>query len=87
YGTKGTAIIMHTLLGLFPIQTTSTNAFKPLSHFHFFTYFLVPHIAAKLIAEDYKTTIANGYSHMTASSDVGALLNPENDEDAELDNI
>ncbi|KAF8834315.1 hypothetical protein BDN67DRAFT_1072723 [Paxillus ammoniavirescens] len=42
---------------------------------------------ARLIAEDRNTTVANGYFQMTSSSDVGTLLNPENNKDPKLDEI
>lgn len=78
---------MNTLMLLFAPKKTPTDAFKPLPYYHFFTYFLVPHVAATLIAEDRKTSVTNGFIIMKSSSDVGALLNPEDDGDSELDEI
>ncbi|KAI6024553.1 hypothetical protein EDC04DRAFT_2516921, partial [Pisolithus marmoratus] len=77
YGSKGTAVIMHTLLQLFP-PTTSTDAFQPLSLLQYFSYFVVPHIACQLIAEDFSiSTTTSAYKLMVESSDVGELINPE----------
>lgn len=79
---------MHTLLGLFPVNATLDDGFKPLSHAQFFKFFLVPHVAATLIAQDLNnTTLAGGYYCMTLSSDIGELQYPAIDEDDELEEI
>lgn len=89
YGTKGAAIITHTLLGLFPAVKVLIDVLRPLrSHVQLLTYMMVPYCAARLIAEDQGLpSIEEGYSCMLASSDVGELINPERDEDEELDEI
>ncbi|KAI5997185.1 hypothetical protein EDC04DRAFT_2585189 [Pisolithus marmoratus] len=87
YGPKGTAIIMHTLIQLFPL-TTLTDAFQPLSLRQYFAYFVIPHIACRLIAEDLSISATmNAYKVMVESSNVGELINPERDDDNELDLI
>lgn len=78
---------MHTLVGLFPLDETHNDAFKPLSHVQFLEYFLIPHVASALIAQDLGTTLAGGYYCMEATGDVGKLQYPELDEDEELDDI
>lgn len=88
YGSKGTTIIMHTLLQLFPPSSTTTDAFKPLPLLHYFSYFLVPHIISRFICEDCKKgSQICAYSIMTASSDAGESINPERDDDDEVDTI
>lgn len=87
YGSKGTVIVMHTLLQLFP-PTTPTDAFQPLSFLQYLSYFITPHIFCQLIAEDYGgVTTVNAQKIMYESSDVGELVNPERDDDDELDQI
>ncbi|KAI6001304.1 hypothetical protein EDD15DRAFT_2361664 [Pisolithus albus] len=87
YGSKGTAIVMHMLLQLFPL-TTPTDAFQPLSLMQYLSYFVTPHIFCQLIAEDYGgATTINAQKIMYESSDVGELVNPECDDDDELDQI
>ena len=78
---------MHTLINLFPPNTTPDDGFKPLSHTQFFKYFLVPHVAAALIAQDLNTSLPGGYYCMMQSSDLGELHYPVLDEDEELDEI
>jgi hypothetical protein len=88
YGVRGGAVITSTLLGLFPMNKTPTDAFKPLPHQHFFDYFITPYIAASLIATDNDTTIVKAYAIMKESSDAGALLNAvQRDNDPELEDI
>ncbi|KAL4072413.1 hypothetical protein V8B97DRAFT_1917195 [Scleroderma yunnanense] len=88
YGMKGSAIIQHTLIGLFPVSSELAAALQPLSHTQFMTYFLVPHIAALLIAEDYGyMMVTRGCKIMVNSSDAGALMHPEDDHDAKLEEI
>ncbi|KAI5981452.1 hypothetical protein EDD15DRAFT_2203956 [Pisolithus albus] len=87
YGSKGTAIVMHMLLQLF-LLTTPTDAFQPLSLMQYLSYFVTPHIFCQLIAEDYGgATTINAQKIMYESSDVGELVNPECDDDDELDQI
>ncbi|KAH0828634.1 hypothetical protein J3R83DRAFT_2978 [Lanmaoa asiatica] len=87
YGSKGTAIVMHTLLHLFR-RNVPTNAFQPLPVMHYLCYFVVPHVVARLICQDYNTSmLMNGCNIMEASSDIGELINPERDDDSELDCI
>ena len=51
-------------------------------------YFMVPHIAALLIAEDYDyTTVPKSHKIMVASSDAGAFVHPADDNDNELEEI
>ena len=90
YGVRGGAVITSTLLGLFPMNKTPTDAFKPLPHQHFFDYFITPYTAASLITEDNDTTIVKAYAIMKESSDAGALLTRnavQRDDDPELEDI
>ncbi|KAI5995020.1 hypothetical protein EDD15DRAFT_2365927 [Pisolithus albus] len=81
------AIILHILLQLFP-PNTPTDAFQPLSLWQFFTYVVVPHTVCQLIVEDFNlTTTINAYKLMVESSDVSELINPDCDDDDELDRI
>ena len=84
---KGTAIIMHTLLGMYPQATTSTAAFHPLSYPYFLTYVLVPYVATELIGDDLECNLEDAYQQMTKSGPVGSLLFADTDEDKELDSI
>ena len=77
---------MHTLIGLFPMNDTPDDSFKPLSHNQFFRFFLVPHVAATLIAQDLGTTLTNGHKCMLKTSNVGELQYPQAEDD-ELDDI
>ncbi|KAI6149685.1 hypothetical protein BKA82DRAFT_4014184 [Pisolithus tinctorius] len=87
YGSKGAAIIMHTLLQLFP-PTTSTDAFQPLSLLQYLTYFVIPHVVCRFIAQDFGLlSTMPAHSIMVESNDVGKLINPEHDDDDELDQI
>ncbi|KAH0834830.1 hypothetical protein J3R83DRAFT_10448, partial [Lanmaoa asiatica] len=88
YGSKGTVIVLHILLQLFPHGLTVTDTFKPLPMLHYFSYFLAPHIIAQLITEDCKkTSDINTYTIMTASSDAGKSINLEHNDDDELNVI
>ncbi|KAG9309378.1 hypothetical protein JVU11DRAFT_10620 [Chiua virens] len=88
YGTKGTAIIMQTLLGMFPPTTTPWDAFDPLPYIYFFDYVLVPYTAARLICQDLLSdNPAAGYLAMVDSSDVGDAIHREHDDDKELQAI
>ncbi|KAI6137737.1 hypothetical protein BKA82DRAFT_4369575 [Pisolithus tinctorius] len=87
YGSKGAAIVMHTLLQLFP-PTTSTDAFQPLSLLQYLTYFVIPHVVCRFIAQDFSLlSTMPAHSIMVESNDVGKLINPERDDDDELDQI
>ncbi|KAI5989680.1 hypothetical protein EDD15DRAFT_2198368 [Pisolithus albus] len=69
YGLKGTAIIMHVLMQLFP-PTTPTDAIQPLSLWQYLSYFVVPHIGCQLIAEDLSISMTmNAYNLMVQSMD------------------
>ncbi|KAH7905692.1 hypothetical protein BJ138DRAFT_1105781 [Hygrophoropsis aurantiaca] len=86
YGSKAAAVIMHTLFRLF-LPTTSNASISPLTVAQFTTYFLAPYIAMSLIAEDMGIFIEQGYEEMIASNEVGQSLNPEEDDDEELEAI
>ncbi|KAI5983265.1 hypothetical protein EDC04DRAFT_2915068 [Pisolithus marmoratus] len=87
YSSKGTAIIMHTLLQVFP-PSTSTDTFQPLSLWQYLCYVVVLHIVCQLILEDLGiSTTINTYKIMLESSDAGELIHPEHDDDEELDLI
>ncbi|KAH0826086.1 hypothetical protein J3R83DRAFT_11684 [Lanmaoa asiatica] len=88
YGSKGTAIVLHTLSQLFPLRNTTTDAFHPLPILHYLSYFIVPHVISRLIAQDCKkTTDISAYGIMVASSDAGEHINPDRDDDPEIDMI
>ncbi|KAI6152606.1 hypothetical protein BKA82DRAFT_4013037 [Pisolithus tinctorius] len=88
YGNKGAAIIEHTLIALFPASAELTAAIQPLPLAQFTTYFMVPYVATLLIADDYSpTTVVKAHKIMVASSDVGSLIHPANDDDTELEEI
>lgn len=79
---------MHTLEGLFPANTTPDDGFRPLSYPQFMHYFLIPEVAASLIAQDLNTTmLSKGYYCMLLTSDLGELQYPVMDDDDELDEI
>jgi hypothetical protein len=77
---------MHTLTGIFPMNDTPDNDFKPLSYNQFFHFFLVPHVAATLITQDLGMTLTNGHKCMLKTSNVGEVQYSQAD-DNELDNI
>ncbi|KAG6380097.1 hypothetical protein JVT61DRAFT_8182 [Boletus reticuloceps] len=87
YGMKGTAIIMHTLLGMYPQATTPTAAFRPLSYPYFLTYILVPYVAMELIGDDLGCNLEDAYQQMIQSGPVGSLIFADIDGDEELDSI
>ncbi|KIM60848.1 hypothetical protein SCLCIDRAFT_123341, partial [Scleroderma citrinum Foug A] len=88
YGEKGSAIIQHTLMALFPLSLGLAVTLCPPSHSQFLTYFMVPHVAALLIAKDYDyTTVPKSHKIMVASSDAGAFVHPADDDDDELEEI
>ncbi|KAI5996616.1 hypothetical protein F5J12DRAFT_785397 [Pisolithus orientalis] len=88
YGDKGAAIIKHTLIALFPASAELTAAIWPLLLAQFTTYFMVPYIATLLITDDYSpTTVVKAHKIMVASSNVGSLIHPTNDDNAELEEI
>ncbi|KAI6153204.1 hypothetical protein BKA82DRAFT_3940365, partial [Pisolithus tinctorius] len=87
YGSKGAAIVMHTLLQLFP-PTMSTDAFQPLSLLQYLTYFIIPHVVCRFISQDFGLLLTMpAHNIMVESNDVGELINPEHDDDDELDQI
>ncbi|KAI5983004.1 hypothetical protein F5J12DRAFT_788000 [Pisolithus orientalis] len=54
----------------------------------FTTYFMVPYVATLLITDDYSPiTVVKAHKTMVASSDVGSLIHPTNDDDTELEEI
>ena len=79
---------MHTLSQLFPLRNTTTDAFHPLPILHYLSYFVVPHIISRLITQDCgKSSDMSTYSIMEASSDAGEHINPDQDDDPEIDMI
>ena len=62
-------------------------AFSPLDMRQFTTFFLVPYVTHKLIAEDMHCDEAKAYKIMIDSGEVGEGLYPEDDEDPELQAI
>jgi len=76
-------------MALFPLSPELAATLRPLSHTQFLMYFLVPHVAALLIAEDYDyTTVAKSHKIMITSGDAGAFIHPaDDDNDDELEEI
>ena len=75
-------------MALFPLSPELATTLRPLSHNQFLMYFMVPHVAALLIAEDYDhTTVAKGHKIMIASGKVGAFIHPADDDDTKLEEI
>ncbi|KAI5994937.1 hypothetical protein F5J12DRAFT_962200 [Pisolithus orientalis] len=84
---KGAAIVMHMLLQLFP-PMTSTDAFQPLSLLQHLTYFIIPHVVCQFIAQDFGLlSTMPTHNIMVESNDVGELINPEHNDDDELNQI
>ncbi|KAJ8582821.1 hypothetical protein M405DRAFT_867528 [Rhizopogon salebrosus TDB-379] len=91
YGPKGKAIIKATLLRKYPPEITPTDAFRPLNTEKYLEYFVVRLVGNELIREDL------GLNSQDSDSDArsiavrtvlhGTYLNPQEDDDEELDNI
>lgn len=80
--------MLHTLFTLFPASETPTNAFEPIPLRRFLVYFVVPHVITTLIAQDHQTSnFSNAHGILVESSDAGELINPEDDNDNELEEI
>jgi hypothetical protein len=60
---------------------TPTKAFTPFDWKQYTEWFLVPHIATALIAEDRDCSHETAYQEMIASGDVGESLQQEDDGD------
>jgi len=75
-------------MALFPLSPALAATLRPLSHTQFLTYFLVPHVAALLIAEDYDyVTVMKSHKIMVASGDAGSFIHPADNDDNELEEI
>jgi len=75
-------------MALFPLSPELAATLCPLSHTQFLMYFLVPHVAALLIAKDYDyMTVAKSHKIMVASGDAGSFIHPADDDDDELEEI
>jgi hypothetical protein len=62
-------------------------AFAPLSYTTFAKYFLIPHIAVLLIADDGNVDLEGAWEIMSSSGSHGEALNALQDHDAILDEI
>jgi hypothetical protein len=87
YGPKGNAIIQSMLLRFFDLNTTPKTSFSPLTPKQLTECFLVPYVACRLIEQDLKCSFSDAHDVMVASSNNGTTLQPENDNDKELDDI
>jgi hypothetical protein len=87
YGEKGSAIIQSTLLRMYDPVYTPTDAFTPFTLTQFTEWFLVPHIATCLIAQDLDCSPETAWEEMVASSDMGYQAQRVEDDDEELDKI
>ena len=65
YGPAGAAIIESTIMVLFGPTNFHTKGTLPLSFRMYTKYFLVPHLASSLIAEDKDTDMEEGWEIMT----------------------
>jgi hypothetical protein len=72
---------------MFDPSSTPTNSFSPLTLSRFTEIFLVPFIVCHLIAQDLGCSTKEAHKVMIESGDVGERLQPQKDDDKELDDI
>ena len=87
YGPAGAAIIESTLMSLFGLTNFRTQCTLPLSFCTYTQYFLVPHLASQLIAEDKNTDGEGGWEIMLRSAKVGDTLQSLTDQEGLLEDI
>ena len=66
---------------------TEMESISPLDLSSFTTYFLVPYVTCHLIKDDFDCSVEDAYKTMLESADAGYSLNPQDDDDDELDCI
>jgi hypothetical protein len=74
YGPAGAAVIESTLMVLFGPTNFRTACTLPLSFRTYTQYFLTPHIACCLIAEDKDIDLEGGWEVMMQTADLGETL-------------
>lgn len=96
YGPKGSAVLRATINQLFdPRQGIPTEAFAPLSYEQYTYFVLIPYIASRLIADDWRftdnqtCTLQQAFKVMVASADAGDALQgiDEEGKDERFDDI
>lgn len=74
--------------GLAWAPESSDNAFHPLPILHYLSYFVVPHVICRLVAQDCgNSSDVSAFSIMEASSDAGEHIHLDRDDDDEIDTI
>ena len=74
YGLAGAAVIENTLMVFFGTLDFHTDCTSPLSFRTYTQYFLIPHIASCLIAEDKGIDQEGGWEIMSRSAEAGETL-------------
>ena len=87
YGPRGDAVIQSTIMVLQSKHNFRLLAFAPLSFATYTKYFLVPHIAVCLIAEDKDIDLEGAWEMMTNSANHGEALHALQDDDEILEGI
>ena len=87
YGMKGAAIIEASLMKIVGVNNPPGSTIAPLSLARFTRYFLIPFVASRLISVDLRCNLKLAYEIMCSSSETGAILQPEDDVDEELEEI
>lgn len=87
YGMKGAAIIEASLMKIVGVNNPPGSTIAPLSLARFTWYFLIPFVASHLIAVDLRCDLKLAYEIMCSSGETGAILQPEDDVDEELEEI
>ena len=72
---------------LFGEHNFSLPSFAPLSYTTFAKYFLIPHVAVHLIANDKNIDLEGAWELMAKSGEHGEALNPLQDNDEILEEI
>lgn len=88
YGKQGDAIIQNTVMRMYNPNKMGAHI-APLNSMQFTLYLLVPHIACRLIQQDFECDMEEAHKIMIKSSDDGESLYPVNEDDSDtaLDKI
>jgi len=87
YGPAGAAVIENTLMVLFGTWDFRTDCTLPLTFRTYTQYFLIPHIASCLIAEDKDTDMEGGWEIMLRSAEAGETLQSLTRQEGPLETI
>ena len=87
YGMKGAAIVEASLMKIVGVNNPPGSTIAPLSLARFTWYFLIPFVASHLISMDLRCDLKLAYEIMCSSGKTGAILQPEDNVNEELEEI